>query len=52
MVAGTRKPTATKAKTAEVEKLAAFLKARAPAEDIADYDLASSNMRPGSPTRH
>jgi glutamate dehydrogenase len=38
MVAGTRKPTATKSKTAEVEKLAAFLKARAPAEDLSDYD--------------
>ncbi len=38
MVAGTRKPTAAKSKTAEVEKLAAFLKARAPAEDLSDYD--------------
>ena len=38
MVAGTRKPTTVKTKAAEVEKLAAFLKARAPAEDLADYD--------------
>ena len=45
MVAGTKKPTGVKqakgaAKGAEAQKLAALLRARAPAEDLADYDAA------------
>ncbi|TYR34102.1 NAD-glutamate dehydrogenase [Mesorhizobium microcysteis] len=43
MAAAKKKPTAGKSNAAEVEKLAAFLKARAPAEDIADYEASSFN---------
>ena len=38
MAAAKKKPTASKTKSAEAEKLAGFLKARAPVEDLATYD--------------
>ena len=40
MPAARKKPTATKDRSAEVEKLAGFLRARAPAEDLAAYEPA------------